>query len=206
MRCCGASTPSWARGPAVSADDALLAAPRPSVTNTSSATSGRCGGHRARDRHRPPDGPVHRRQPDRGRRGRPPGPSGPRPLIYQPAIFDGRFVGFADFLTLSDNSAGPGRYRVGDTKLARSAKVEALLQLAAYADTLAAAGVPIDDEAELILGDGAIARYRVDEIVPVYRRRRAALEHLLDRHHAAGDAVCWTDEHVRACFRCPSAS
>lgn len=125
------------------------------------------------------------------------------PLIYQPAIFDGRFVGFADFLTLSDNSAGPGRYRVGDTKLARSAKVEALLQLAAYADTLAAAGVPIDDEAELILGDGAIARYRVDEIVPVYRQRRAAMQHLLDRHHAAGDPVRWTDEHVRACFRCP---
>ena len=30
------------------------------------------------------------------------------PLIYQPAIFDGRFVGFADFLTLSDNSTAPG--------------------------------------------------------------------------------------------------
>ena len=56
------------------------------------------------------------------------------PLIYQPAMFDGRFLGFADFLTLDED----GRYRVSDTKLARSAKVEALLQLAAYAETLAA--------------------------------------------------------------------
>jgi len=120
------------------------------------------------------------------------------PLIYQPAMFDGRFVGFADFLTLEQ-----GRYRVSDTKLARSAKVEALLQLAAYADALAAAGVPVADEAELVLGDGAAPRYRVDEIVPVYRRRRAALERLLDGHHAAGTAVRWADEAVRACFRCP---
>lgn len=121
------------------------------------------------------------------------------PLIYQPAMFDGRFVGFADFLTLDGD-----RYRVSDTKLARSAKVEALLQLAAYADALAASGVPVAGEAELVLGDGASPRYRVDEIVPVYRRRRAALERLLDGHHAAGTAVRWTDDSgVRACFRCP---
>ncbi len=123
------------------------------------------------------------------------------PLIYQPAMFDGRFVGFADFLTLEGGPAG--RYRVSDTKLARSAKVEALLQLAAYADALAASGIPVTDEAELVLGDGASPRYRVDEIVPVYRRRRAALERLLDGHHAAGTAVRWTDADVRACFRCP---
>ena len=57
------------------------------------------------------------------------------PVIYQAAMFDGRFVGFADFLVLEGQ-----RYRVRDTKLARSVKVEALLQLAAYADTLAACG------------------------------------------------------------------
>src|SRR4051794_2281581 len=62
------------------------------------------------------------------------------PVIYQAAMFDGRFVGFADFLLLSHSGAGE-RYRLRDTKLARSVKVEALLQLAAYADTLAAAGV-----------------------------------------------------------------
>lgn len=59
------------------------------------------------------------------------------PVIYQAAMFDGRFVGFADFLVLEGQ-----RYRLRDTKLARSVKVEALLQLAAYADTLARAGPP----------------------------------------------------------------
>lgn len=63
------------------------------------------------------------------------------PVIYQAAMFDGRFAGFADFLILSD-----GQYRLRDTKLARSVKVEALLQLAAYSETLSAAGVPVAPE------------------------------------------------------------
>src|SRR5258707_668332 len=59
------------------------------------------------------------------------------PVIYQAAMFDGRFVGFADFLVRRD-----GPFQVSDTKLARSANVTALLQIAAYADTLSDAGTP----------------------------------------------------------------
>jgi predicted RecB family nuclease len=122
-------------------------------------------------------------------------------VIYQAAMFDGRFVGFADFLMFDGE-----RYRLRDTKLARSVKVEALLQLAAYADTLAAAGVPVADEVELVLGDTATVGYRLDELVPVYHPRRADLERLLDGHMAGGRAVRWEDEHVRACFRCPECA
>ncbi|HYO01387.1 MAG TPA: TM0106 family RecB-like putative nuclease [Mycobacterium sp.] len=122
-------------------------------------------------------------------------------VIYQAAMFDGRFVGFADFLILED-----GQYRVADTKLARSAKVEALLQLAAYAHTLDTAGVPVAPEAEILLGDGALARYRLDELIPVYLPRRAALQRLLDEHYADGHPVIWADEQVRACFRCPECA
>ena len=124
------------------------------------------------------------------------------PAVYQAAMFDGRFAGFADFLTLEDGPDGP-RYRLRDTKLARSVKVEALLQLAAYADTLTAAGVPVADEIDLLLGNGAVASYRVDELLPVYRPRRAALERLLDEHLATDAPVDWGDPGVRACFRCP---
>ncbi|OBH84618.1 TM0106 family RecB-like putative nuclease [Mycobacterium sp. E2989] len=120
------------------------------------------------------------------------------PAVYQAAMFDGRFVGFADFLVRDD-----GRYRVVDTKLARSANVTALLQLAAYADALAASGVPVAPEAELHLGDGTAARYRVHDLIPVYRSQRARLQRLLDEHHAGGAAVRWDDERVGACFRCP---
>ncbi len=113
-------------------------------------------------------------------------------------MFDGRFVGFADFLVLDGE-----HYRLRDTKLARSVKVEALLQLAAYADALARAGVPVAPEVELVLGDDAVARYRVDELLPVYQPRREALQTLLDAHLASGRPVAWEDEDVRACLRCP---
>ena len=127
------------------------------------------------------------------------------PVVYQAAMFDGRFVGFADFLVLENDGAGD-RYRLRDTKLARSVKVEALLQLAAYADTLARSGVPVADEVELVLGDGVVAAYRFDELLPVYLPRRAALERLLDGHLASGAPVAWEDQHVRACFRCPECT
>lgn len=123
------------------------------------------------------------------------------PAIYQAAMFDGRFAGFADFLTFDGH-----RYRLRDTKLARSVKVEALLQLAAYADALDTAGVPVADEVDLLLGDGAVSSYRVDELLPVYLPRRDALQHLLDRHLSGGRPVAWTDAGVRACFRCPECS
>ncbi len=119
-------------------------------------------------------------------------------VVYQAAMFDGRFAGFADFLVLDGE-----QYRLRDTKLARSVKVEALLQLAAYADTLARGGVPVAPEVELVLGDSTTARYRVDELLPVYAPRRAALQRLLDAHLASDKPVSWDDENVRACFRCP---
>ncbi|BBY59723.1 TM0106 family RecB-like putative nuclease [Mycolicibacterium sarraceniae] len=120
------------------------------------------------------------------------------PVIYQAAMFDGRFAGFADFLLLDAD-----RYRLRDTKLARSVKVEALLQLAAYAETLSATGVPVHDEVELVLGNGITRGYRVDELLPVYRSRRTALQDLLDRHLAGAVAVSWENQSVRACMRCP---
>lgn len=120
------------------------------------------------------------------------------PAVYQAATFDGRFVGFADFLVRDGE-----QYRVVDTKLARSEKVTALLQLAAYADALAASGVPVAPEAELQLGNGTAVRHRVCDLIPVYRSQRARLQRLLDEHHASGIAVRWDDDSVAACFRCP---
>ena len=119
--------------------------------------------------------------------------------VYQATMFDGRFVGFADFLVRDGD-----QYRVSDTKLARSAKVTALLQIAAYADTLSRLGIPVSPEAELVLGNGEAVRYRVDELIPVYSEQRARLQRLLDEHHADGTPVSWGDERVHACFRCPA--
>lgn len=123
------------------------------------------------------------------------------PVIFQAAMFDGRFLGFADFLVLDGD-----RYRLRDTKLARSVKVTPLLQLAAYADVLGALHVPVHDSVELALGNGSLVSYSVGELLPVYRSRRRVLQELLDRHYAGGDPVHWGDESVRACLRCPECS
>jgi predicted RecB family nuclease len=119
-------------------------------------------------------------------------------VIFQAAMFDGRFLGFADFLVLKDD-----RYLLRDTKLARSVKVTALLQLAAYADALYLAGVPIHDEVELKLGNGTLMSYPLAELLPVYRSRRQVLQELLDEHYAGGAPVRWGEDSVRACLRCP---
>jgi predicted RecB family nuclease len=120
-------------------------------------------------------------------------------VVYQATMFDGRFVGFADFLVRDGD-----QYRVSDTKLARSAKVTALLQIAAYADTLRRSGIPVAPEAELVLGDGKAVRYRIDELIPVYSEQRERLQRLLDEHYAEGTPVRWEDERIHACLRCPA--
>lgn len=119
------------------------------------------------------------------------------PVVYQAALFDDRFVGFADFVV-----AAGDRYRVLDTKLARRAKIPALLQIAGYADVLRAMGVPIADTVGLILGDRTTVEYPVEDLIPVYRQQRDRLRNLLDAHLASGAPVDWRDPAVSACMRC----
>jgi predicted RecB family nuclease len=118
-------------------------------------------------------------------------------VIYQGTFFDGRFVGFCDFLVRTGDT-----YAVYDTKLARHAKVEALLQLAAYADALADTGIPVAPHAHLILGDGTLASYPLADIAPVYAQRRRHLQRLVDGHHGARAPVAWADGGHTACGRC----
>ena len=61
-------------------------------------------------------------------------------VIYQAAFFDGRWLGFADFLRRVETPSelGPWSYEVWDTKLARHTKGSAVLQLSLYSEQLAA--------------------------------------------------------------------
>ncbi|QIM16278.1 TM0106 family RecB-like putative nuclease [Leucobacter insecticola] len=126
------------------------------------------------------------------------------PVTSDPEI---GFIGFADFLQRMPD----GAYEVQDTKLARRAKVSALMQLAAYAEQLERVGVPVSPEAVLILGDGARSRHRIADIAPVFRQRRSRLhEILLDRARAVGAdgtrasaaPIVWGAEGIAACGRC----
>lgn len=133
-------------------------------------------------------------------------------VIYQATFSTDEFVGFADFL-VRDPSAAEGElgaWVVQDTKLARHARVTALMQLAAYADQLDRLGVPRADRVELLLGDGTVSAHEVDDLLPVFRLRRARLRALVaDRRldlGADGPAIAWGDARgdlsVLACGRC----
>ncbi len=127
-------------------------------------------------------------------------------VVFQAAFATPEFVGFADFLKRDDD----GRWRVQDSKLARKARVTALMQLAAYVDQLDRLGIPRSDEVDLILGDGTLSTHAVDDLLPLFQVRRARLRALIaDRRietGSAGAALAWGDDRgdleVVACGRC----
>lgn len=127
-------------------------------------------------------------------------------VVYQAVFVTEEFVGFADFLLRGDD----GRWIVQDTKLARHARVTALMQLAAYVDQLDRLAVPHSDRVELLLGDGTTSAHAVRDLMPVFRLRRARLRALIaDRGLAAGSSgspIAWGDDRgalrVVACGRC----
>ncbi|MFI8633898.1 TM0106 family RecB-like putative nuclease [Microbacterium sp. NPDC077663] len=127
-------------------------------------------------------------------------------VVYQAAFSTDEFVGFADFLV----RAADGRWIVQDTKLARHARVTALMQLAAYVDQLDRLGVPRADEVQLLLGDGTVSTHAVRDLLPVFGLRRDRLRALIaDRDvpaGASGSPIPWGDDRgelrVVACGRC----
>ncbi|MCB0919266.1 MAG: TM0106 family RecB-like putative nuclease [Actinobacteria bacterium] len=123
------------------------------------------------------------------------------PLIYQGTFARGRFRGVADFLIRTDSPDGY-RYLVADAKLARHAKVSAMLQVSAYADQLDQLGIPRSGVGQLLLGDARSITVNVDRVLAVYQRQRQLLEDLLDRHVANAEPVTWPAESVSACGHC----
>jgi len=107
------------------------------------------------------------------------------------------FLGYADFIVLRD-----GAYVVQDTKLARSPRVTALLQLAAYAEQLDLLGIPVADTVELLLGDGSVSEHRLRDVAPVFHNRRARLHRIIRERFAADDVVAWEDPRYTFCGHC----
>ena len=124
-------------------------------------------------------------------------------VVYQAAFFDGRFLGYADFVIRATTDEDTvGGYEIYDTKLARTATVTALLQLAAYSDQLLSQGIPLGDRVHLLLGDGRTSSHLLRDILPVYRQRRARLEQLISDRLADPQPTPWNDPRYTACGRC----
>ncbi len=88
------------------------------------------------------------------------------PIIYQAALQDGIFAGYADFLELDTS----GKYQVWDTKLALSPKPYYPIQLCCYSEMLAATtGQEMPERIGVILGNGDRVEFRVEDFIHYYR-------------------------------------
>lgn len=140
-------------------------------------------------------------------------------VVFQAAFFDGQFHGRSDFLV----KQADGSYAVFDTKLARHAKVTALLQLAAYGDQLQKAGIVPAPDLTLVLGatierdsagprggepdseagfDYVRSNHRLADVLPVFRERRDRFLALTDAHRSQPEPIQWGSPGVTACGRC----
>ena len=129
-------------------------------------------------------------------------------VVFQATFFDGEFLGYADFLVNEAAGTGsPGRYEVWDTKLARHAKVGALLQLAAYGDQLLGMGLEPSPNVTLVLGtrvgeDWLRSHHSLSDLLPVFRERRRRFRQLTAEHRDAGSPVEWQQPGIAHCGRC----
>jgi predicted RecB family nuclease len=77
--------------------------------------------------------------------------------IFQATLFDGRWLGYADFLLRVERPSpelGAWSYEVADTKLARSVKAAAILQVCSYSARLGELQGLVPAAAHVVTGDG----------------------------------------------------
>ena len=104
-------------------------------------------------------------------------------VIYQATFFDGRWLGYADFLLRVDDAERPSRwgpyhYEVADTKLARHVKAGAVLQICSYVDQLERIQGVRPREMKVVLGGSAreTAVLRTDDYMAYYRAAKERFE------------------------------
>ncbi|MEZ4503110.1 MAG: TM0106 family RecB-like putative nuclease [Dehalococcoidia bacterium] len=105
-------------------------------------------------------------------------------VIYQAVLFDGRRLGYADFLRRVEppSDLGAWSYEVWDTKLARHAKASAVLQLCMYSDLLAAMQGVEPERMHLALGgvQRETVSFRVADFAAYYRSVAREFEAMLE--------------------------
>ncbi len=99
------------------------------------------------------------------------------PIIYQAALNDERFSGFADFVVLDESE----RYQIWDTKLARSPKPYYAIQLCCYSEMFAATtSGDLPERFGIILGTKDRVEFRVEEFIHYYRRVKSKFLEMQD--------------------------
>jgi uncharacterized protein len=92
-------------------------------------------------------------------------------IIYQAALQNENLYGYSDFLIKIEGKShfGDYSYEVCDTKLARSAKPEYILQLTAYSEMLSQIQKFQPRELHILLGDETKQSYIVNDYINYYR-------------------------------------
>ncbi|HEY4870116.1 MAG TPA: TM0106 family RecB-like putative nuclease, partial [Candidatus Dormibacteraeota bacterium] len=105
-------------------------------------------------------------------------------VIYQPTFFDGEWVGRADFLFKvgSPSVLGAHSYEVGDAKLARHVRAEALLQLSEYSFQVTRLQGHAPERMRVLLGDGSERAHLVGDFAAYHLSVR---NQLLEAVHGA---------------------
>ena len=126
-------------------------------------------------------------------------------VIFQATFFDGHWRGHADFLLKRPDRPsrvlGPWSYDVADTKLARSVKSGAILQMCVYASLLEDLQGIAPEWLYVITGDGVRHPHRADDFSAYFRYVRARFDTRLADGLASGPGSTYPDpvEHCRVC-------
>jgi len=125
-------------------------------------------------------------------------------VIYQAAFLHDDWGGFADFLFRRDDlpsDLGTFSYEVFDTKLSRTAKPTALVQLAEYSAHVTRIQGVAPEQVHLVLGDDSLETFRLASIAPYHRMVRR--QFLKD---AGEQMLAVYPDPVEHCARCDWSS
>ncbi|MGH3133400.1 MAG: TM0106 family RecB-like putative nuclease [Gaiellaceae bacterium] len=98
-------------------------------------------------------------------------------IVYQGVLASNNWRGIADFLIRVDEPSvlGPFSYEAWDTKLARHAKPNAVLQLTFYSHELERIQGRLPERMHVVLGTGAIETFRPADFAAFFRRASSRL-------------------------------
>ena len=95
-------------------------------------------------------------------------------VVYQGTLEDGTWGGRSDFLVKVEKPSplGSWSYEVAETKLARSARANAVLQLCFYSEVLAKTQGVVPERMHVVLGNSKVESFAVARYIAYYRKVR----------------------------------
>ncbi len=113
-------------------------------------------------------------------------------IIFQAALAEGNYMGYADFLRRVDrpSSLGAWSYDVSDTKLAHRAQPKFMIQLAHYSELVASTQGVQPELMHLVFGNHTERSFRVADYTHYYRRLRQRFEIFIEHQPTTTPEKC----------------